>query len=174
MTRRIDVAVFGSEDGLLDAARTCRASGLEIVDVRSPHPIHGLDEVAGIRRTRLPVVTLVAGACGFALGNWLQFWTSAQDWPLDVGGKPWDSMPAFLPVTFELTVLFAGLATVAALLVRSRLGPGRPVTLGDLGTTDDRYALLVASPMGAHTSRDMQVLWAQVGAERSFETEDHP
>lgn len=170
-SRRVDVGVFVSEDAFLGAARACRDQGLDIVDARSPHPVHGFDEIAGIRRTRLPAATLAAGIVGFTLGTWLQVWTSARDWAIDVGGKPWNSMPAFLPVTFELTVLFAGLTTVAVLLVRSRLRPGRAQTLEGLGTTDDRYALLVASPMGAHTSQEMRELWRGLGAERSFETE---
>lgn len=170
MTRRIDVAVFRSEALLLGAARSCRAKGLEIVDVLSPHPVHGIDDIIGIRRTRLPIVTLTAGAAGFALGTWLQFWTASTDWPVNVGGKPWNSMAAFLPVTFELTVLGAGLATVAALLIRSRLKPGGKVDLEGLGVTDDRYALLVASPAGSRTAPEMDALWAALGADRSFAT----
>jgi len=171
VTRRIDVAVFAAEETFLGAARACRDRGLTIVDARSPHPVHGFDEIAGIRRTRLPAATLAAGIAGFSLGTWLQMWTSATDWPVDVGGKPWNSMPAFLPITFELTVLFAGLTTVAVLLVRSRLRPGRAPSLAGLGTTDDRYALLVASPMGAHTAREMHALWRDLGAETWLETE---
>lgn len=172
MTRRIDVAVFASESLLLAAARACRARGLDVVDVLSPHPIHGIDDVAGIRRTRLPAVTLAAGAAGFGLGTWLQSWTSSTDWPVNVGGKPWDSAPAFLPVTFELTVLFAGLATAAALLVRSRLRPGASARLADLGATDDRYVLLVASPAGSRTAEEFARLWAELGAERSSTTSE--
>jgi hypothetical protein len=170
--RRVDVAVFASEDSFLDAARACRERGLEIVDARSPHPVHGFDEIAGIRRTRLPAATLVAGVAGFSLATWFQFWSSAKDWPVDVGGKPWNSMPAFLPVTFELTVLFAGLTTVAVLLVRSRLRPGGAPTFADLGTTDDRYALLVASPAGARTAPEMGRLWSSLGAESWSVRED--
>ncbi len=172
MTRRIDVGVFASEESFLDAARACRADGFEIVDARSPHPVHGFDDIAGIRRSRLPAATLAAGIAGFALGTWLQLWTSAKDWPVDVGGKPWNSMPAFLPVTFELTVLCAGLTTVAVLLVRSRLRPGRAPSLAELRTTDDRYALLVASPMGARTASEMGRLWAELGAESWSVTEE--
>ena len=171
MTRRIDVGVFAAEDSFLDAARACRAHDLEIVDALTPHPVHGLDDIAGIRRSRLPAATLVAGIVGFSLGTWLQIWTSAKDWAVDVGGKPWNSMPAFLPITFELTVLCAGLTTVAVLLVRSRLRPGGTPALDGLGTTDDRYALLVASPMGARTAQEMRKLWGELGAERSFESE---
>jgi hypothetical protein len=168
VTRRIDGVVFPSEDALLGAAAACRARGFEVVDVHSPYPIHGIDEIAGIRRTRLPAVTLVAGGAGLALGTWLQFWTSATDWPVNVGGKPWDSMPAFLPVSFEITVLLAGLATVAALLLRCRLRPGRTPRVEGLGTTDDRFALLVASPPGAWADADLRRFWTGLGAERTF------
>lgn len=170
-SRRIDVGVFAAEETFLDAARACRAQGFEIVDARSPHPVHGFDEIAGIRRSRLPAATLVAGIVGFSLATWLQLWTSAQDWPIDVGGKPWNSMPAFLPVTFEVTVLFAGLTTVAVLFVRSRLRPGRVPDLQGLGATDDRYALLVASPMGSRTAHEMRTLWRGLGAESWLEME---
>jgi hypothetical protein len=170
-SRRTDAAVFRSEDGFLHAARVCRERGFEIVDARTPHPVHGFDEIAGISRTRLPAATLAAGIVGFSLGTWLQVWTSATDWPVDIGGKPWNSMAAFLPVTFELTVLFAGLTTVAALLLRTRLRPGRKVALEGLGATDDRYALLVASPAGARTADEMATLCSALGAERWLETE---
>ena len=172
MTRRIEGAVFRSEADVVGAARACRGRGIEIVDVLSPHPLHGIDDIVGIRRTRLATITLAAGAAGFALGTWLQVWTSAVDWPLDVGGKPWNSMPAFLPVTFEITVLFAGLATVAALLIRCRLLPGRRAKWTGLGVTDDRYALLVAPPPGSQAQDQRDAFWGALGAERSFVAEE--
>lgn len=172
MSRRIDVGVFTAEAAVVRAARAVAAQGWEIVDVRSPHPIHGIDEIAGIRRTRIAAATLAAGVAGCALGTWLQSWTSSRDWPLDVGGKPWDSLPAFLPVTFELTVLFAGLTTVAVLLVRSRLRPGRAPSVEGLGTTDDRYALFLASPAGSRTELEVERLWRGLGAERWLVVED--
>lgn len=174
MTQRVEAAIFTSEHALLAAARECRARGIAIVDVHSPHPVHGIDDVVGIRRSRIATVTLVAGATGLSLGLWLEYWTSATDWPLDVGGKPFDSLPAFVPVAFELTVLFAGLSTVAALLVRSRLRPGRAPRLADAGVTDDRFALLVAPRAGDVTSRDLASLWRRFGAERTFAVEEGP
>ena len=171
MKVRVEGAIFASEHGLLEAARACRGRGFEIVDVRSPYPVHGIDDVAGIRRTRLPAVTLAAGATGFLVATAFQYWSSARDWPVNVGGKPWDSGPAFLPVTFEVTVLFAGLATVAALLVRSRLRPGASPRLDLPGVTDDRFALLVASPPAARAPADMGRFWEHLGAERSFTAE---
>jgi hypothetical protein len=172
VTRRVEAAVFASEGALVDAARECRARGIEIVDVHSPHPVHGIDEIVGIRRSRISRVTLAGGVAGLSLGLWLQYWTSATDWPLDVGGKPFDSLPAFMPVAFESTVLLAGLSTVAALLVRSRLKPGRAPRLADAGVTDDRFALLVSPRAGEMTGRELASLWGRVGAERAFTLEE--
>ena len=174
MTQRVEAAVFTSEEALVAAAKECRARGIEIVDVHSPHPIHGIDDVVGIRRSRISAVCLAGGVAGLSLALWLQYWTSATDWPLDVGGKPFDSLPAFVPVSFELTVLFAGLATAAALLIRSRLRPGRAPRLADAGVTDDRFALLVAPRAGEATSRDLGALWRRLGAERAFAVEETP
>ena len=172
MTQRVEAAIFTSEAALVAAAKECRGRGLVIVDVHSPHPIHGIDDVVGIKRSRIATVTLIGGAAGLGLGMWLQYWTSATDWPINVGGKPFNSLPAFIPVAFELTVLFAGLATVAALLIRSRLRPGNVARLADAGVTDDRFALLVAPRAGDVTSRDLAALWRRLGAERSFTMEE--
>ena len=112
-------ATFGDQHALLGAARACRERGLTFVDAYTPYPVHGLDEVLGIRRSRLPCVTLVAGTVGVAVALWFQYWASDTSWPIDVGGKPFDSFPAFVPVAFEVLVLFAGLATAAAFVIRS-------------------------------------------------------
>ncbi len=164
MSRRTEVGVFASESALLDAARECRERGLEILDVFSPYPVHGIDEIAGVRRSRIAGACLAGGVVGLSLGLWLQHWTSATDWPIDVGGKPWNSLPAFAPVAFELTVLFAGLAVVGTLLVRSRLLPGRRPRLADLGTTDDHFALVVAQSGSAFAADDLGALWRRHGA----------
>ena len=87
-----------------------------------------------------------------------------MDWPIDVGGKPWDSLPAFAPVAFETTVLLAGLATVFGLLLRSGLVPGRKATFTDLGVTDDRFALIVTRPDAAVTDDALRELWRSNGA----------
>ncbi len=143
MGRRLHVGTFDDAHQLLDAVHACREQGIEIVDVISPFPVHGLDEAMGIRPSRLPWVTLVAGATGLSLGLWFQYWASATNWPIDVGGRPFDSLPAFIVIGFEMTILFAGLATVAALFLRSRLCPWRRLRPGLERTTDDELLLVV-------------------------------
>jgi hypothetical protein len=74
---------------------------------------------------------------------WFQYWASAVDWPINVGGKPWHSWPAFLPVIFEVMVLFAGVGTVLFFIGWAGLRPGRPSEVSGLRVTDDRFALAI-------------------------------
>jgi hypothetical protein len=143
MPRSFLVAVFSDPNRLLDAVRAAREAQFRIFDVYTPYPIHNLDDAMGIRRTRLPWVTLAAGVSGLLTALSLQFYTSVFDWPLNVGGKPDNSTLAFVPISFELTVLFGGLATVAALFLRSRMFPGKHERLPAEGITNDRFALVL-------------------------------
>ncbi|MEE8467244.1 MAG: DUF3341 domain-containing protein [Planctomycetota bacterium] len=173
MTGSLHVGLFEDDRDVLDAVRECRERGIPIVDVVSPYPIHGLDPLLGIRPSRLPWVTLGAGAVGLALGTWGQYWTSAVSWPLNIGGKPFDSLPAFVPVMFEMTVLFAGLATAAALCLRSKIWPGRRIPAGLERTSDDQFALILAQEDAAFREQDFTELLQRHGAvETRHETED--
>src|SRR5262249_32611988 len=125
MPDRFLIATFSDAGRLLCAVRAAREAKFRIYDVYAPYPVHDLDQAMGIRRTRLPWVTLAAGVTGLLTAIALQFYASVFDWPLNVGGKPDNSTLAFIPISFELTVLFGGLATVAALFVRARLFPGK-------------------------------------------------
>ncbi|HED65803.1 MAG TPA: DUF3341 domain-containing protein [Planctomycetes bacterium] len=143
MSYRACIGFFDETHRLLEAVRDCREKGVPILDVVSPFPVHGLDEAMGIRPSRLPWVTLIGGAVGLTLGLCFEYWSTAVSFPIDVGGKPWDSFPAFVPVAFELTVLFAGLSTAFALFLRCKLWPGRPAVKGMELTTDDCHALIL-------------------------------
>ena len=97
----------------------------------------------GLAPSKLPWVCFLLGLLGAALKVWFEFWTTAQDWPINVGGKPWNSLPAFVPVTFEVMVLFAGLSTVFAFLFVSRLWPGKGAVLADKAVTDHHFVLVI-------------------------------
>jgi hypothetical protein len=146
MNRKIILGSFADEEQLLEAARAVRSRNWHIVDVYGPYPVHGLEEVLGWRRSRLPAACLLGGLTGVGLALWFQFWTTAQDWPINVGGRPWNSLPAFVPVTFESMVLLAGFGVLFAWLFRCRLYPGRSARLPLAGVTDDRFALAVRDP----------------------------
>lgn len=136
---------FDDPTALVAATAKVRAANYESFDVFTPYPVHGLDAAQGLKRSPLPYVTFVAGATGFMLAMVLQYWTSAVDWPLNVGGKPFFSWPAFVPILFELTVLLGGLATVGGMLALDGL-PNIFKKSFDPSLTRDRFAIVVEAP----------------------------
>jgi len=136
------LALYDNPDGLLHAAALAREHGYEGVDAFTPYPVHGLSEALGVRKSWVPYVTLAMGLVGAALGLLFQIWTSAIDWPLNVGGKPLVSLPAFVPVMFESGVLLGGTMTLLALILACGLPNWRGPIL-DRNITNDRFALYV-------------------------------
>lgn len=143
MSRRLFVAYFDQESKLLHAVTALRRAGFGVVDVFTPYPVHGLEEALGWRRSRLPYVTFTLGVLGAALKVWFEFWTTGVSWPMNVGGKPFNSLPAFVPVTFEVMVLLAGLSTVLAFLLVTRSFPGKKARLLHPRLTNDLFALVL-------------------------------
>jgi hypothetical protein len=168
---KILVATFPDTDHLLDAVRKARREMLRVYDVFTPFPVHGLDEALGVRRTRLPWVTLLCALTGLATAVVLQFYTNILDWPLDVGGKPDNSTLAFIPICFELSVLFGGLGTVGALLLRARLYPGKQPWLVNPGITDDVFAMVLRRPSDDETHQRALTLLKDCGAASVTESE---
>ena len=143
MSRRLLVSFFEHEDDILGASRTVRESGFRIAGVYTPYAVHGLDKAMGLPPSRLPFVCLLLGVLGAVLKVYFEFWTTAVSWPINVGGKPWNSLPAFVPVTFEVMVLCAGVSVVVAFLFAARLWPGKHAVLADPGVTDHRFVLVI-------------------------------
>ena len=139
---------FDDPQSLIDAMSKVREANYQGFDAFTPYPVHGLDAAQGLKRSPLPYVTFIFGATGFLCALALQYWTSAVDWPLNVGGKPFFSWPAFVPVMFELTVLFGGLATVAGMLALNRL-PNVTKKSFDPSLTNNRFAILIEAPAKA-------------------------
>ena len=110
------MAEFDNPEMLRDGAERAHAAGYRRMDAYSPFPVEGLAEVIGFKRTQLPLIVLIGGILGGIGGFYLQYWSSVIDYPLIVGGKPYNSWPAFIPVTFETTILGAALAAVLGML----------------------------------------------------------
>ena len=146
MGRRVLVGDFATEEDVLGAARTAREHGFHITDAYTPYPVHGLAQAMGLRRSRLPWVCFGLALFGATTKLAFQFWAMAVDWPVNVGGKPWNSFPAYVPVTFEVMVLLSGLGVVLAFLLRCRLFPGRPSAPLFRGATDDIFVLALERP----------------------------
>lgn len=136
------VGLFDDPHALLKAGKSARERGFKNLDAYMPYAVHGINEALGIKRSWVPWATLAAGITGGSLGFYFQVWTMAIDWPLNVGGKPFISWPAFVPITFECTVLFAGVTTLLSLFAACSL-PRRSPKVLDLRLTDDRFALVV-------------------------------
>ena len=166
------VGTFVDPDALVRAVVALRREHFLIHDVFAPHPVHGLDEAMGLRKTRLPFVTLVAGLTGLAFALAFQFYANVLDWSLDVGGKPNNSTLAFVPICFELTVLTGGLATVFALFLRARLYPGKREVLLAPGVTDDTFALVLRRSEHFFEARRASEILEQLGAVSVEERED--
>jgi ActD protein len=162
--RDLVVGRFHHEGRVVDAVEAIRSRGLRVFDVYSPYPLHRLDEAMAMRRSRLPAAALAGGLLGLFAALALELYTSVIDWPLNVGGKPDNSMLAFIPIAFELTVLGAGLLTCAAFLVRCRLLPRLSAPIVDRTATDDTFAVVVRCRDTAFDRRLVEELLLDYGA----------
>ena len=143
MSGRVLLASFDNEGDLLGAARASRDRGFRIADVYTPYAVDGLSEVMALPPSRLSWLCFGLGLIAAALTWYFEFWASAVSWPINVGGKPWHSLPAFVPLMFEVTVLCAGVGTVIALAIANRLVPGKKPALPAPGITDDCFLLVL-------------------------------
>ena len=115
------VGEFETPERLKLAAEEARHAGFKVMDAYSPFPIHGLSEAIGFRDTKVPWTVFIFGLIGVSVGYSLQFYTSVIDYPMNVGGKPLNSIPAFIPVSYECTILFAAFSAVIGMFVYNRL-----------------------------------------------------
>jgi ActD protein len=122
------MAEFDNPSALVAAARRTHEAGYRRINGYSPYPIEELDEAIGFTRTTLPLIVLAGGILGGLGGFFMQYWIEVINYPLNVGGKPYNSWPAFIPITFETTVLCASFAAVLGMLMLNKLPqPYHPV-----------------------------------------------
>jgi hypothetical protein len=119
---------FETPDAILHAARKAREAGYRHITAYTPIPVEGLAQIIGFRWTAVPLITLLGGLAGGLSGFGMEYWMSVMSYPINVGGRPLNSWPAFIPVTFELTILGASLSAVFGMLALNRLPqPYHPV-----------------------------------------------
>jgi hypothetical protein len=122
------MAEFDSTGSLLKAAQATYGAGYRRLDAFSPFPVEGLADAIGFRKTGVPAICLIGGLVGCLGGFLLQYWPNVIGYPLNIGGKPYNSWPAFIPITFELTILCAGVSTILGMLALNGLPtPYHPV-----------------------------------------------
>lgn len=164
MSQRFFLAIFEREEDVLGATRASVEHGFKVADVYTPYAVHGMDEAMELPPSRLPWVCFLLGLAGATFKVWFEYWTTWIAWPLNVGGKPWDSLPAFVPVTFEVMVLLAGVSTVIAFFMVARLAPGKKPVLPIPRITDDRFLLVLEETDAAFDAVKVRQLIKQFNA----------
>ncbi|MBL7856070.1 MAG: DUF3341 domain-containing protein [Cyclobacteriaceae bacterium] len=150
------VGVFDDEEVLLTGIEKVRGNGVKIHEVYSPFPVHGIDDALGYKRSRLPIAAFLFGMTGTSIALTMQIWMLGYDWPMIIGGKNFASLPPFIPVTFELTVLLSALGMVGTFFIVSDMKPYKWPRQFDIRSTDDKH--IMAIDLAKNQSIDKTVL----------------
>lgn len=165
------VGFFEDENKLKSAAATVRDSGYKDFDAISPFPIHGLDEACGLKRSWIPWVCFTFAVLGCTAGWGLQYYVAAVDWPIIIGGKPFHSLPAFVPVMFELTVLFSALSSVIACVVVACGLPKVNPPVIDPDLTCSKFAIFIPEDDVGYNKEKVTSMFNSSGATEVREAE---
>jgi hypothetical protein len=141
--KKFVVGCFEEESVLFDAVRKVRKSGYKLHDVYTPFPIHGLDKEMGLRETSIHTAGFIYGITGTTTALSGMTWVFTKDWPLNLGGKPHFALPAWIPITFELTVLFAAVGMVLTFCYLCQLAPFVKKHHFHLRSTDDKFVMVI-------------------------------
>lgn len=170
------LAEFSNPATLLHAAEKTHQAGYTHFDAHSPFPIHGMDKAMGLGNSRVGYICLLGGITGLALATWLQWWTGAIDYPLNISGKPFFAFEPSIPVMFELTVLFSAYAAVAGMLALNGLPrPYNPLFYSEnfLRASDDAFFLFIASSDEKFDLKETENMLTEMGALQVELIEDH-
>lgn len=154
--------LYDDEEDLLRAVKAAKRDHLDIYDVFTPFPVHGLDPILGLEESRLHQAGFIYGALGTLTAFLGMTWIFTKDWPSIFGGKPYWSVPAFIPITFELTVLFAAIGMTVTFYIINGLGPGVVNTYLDDRITDDKFC--IAFDRSSVSEEDAQSFFKATGA----------
>ena len=159
-TKKVFHVMYDDDGKLMDAAKKLVAQGIQIKDVYSPFPVHGIDPIIGVKRTRLAIASFMYAMTGTSLALFGMWYFMIQDWPMNIGGKPSFSLiqnlPAFVPVTFEFTVLCAAHGMSITYLLRNGTLPGMPATNPDPRTTDDKFVMEILTEENAMDAEELE------------------
>lgn len=162
--------IWTDEHLILKAARKTREAGFTKFEAISAYPVHGMEEACGIKRSWIPYVTFTAGFVGMVLGLLLTWWTSAVDWAVNVGGKPFFSLPAFIPIIFELTILFAALCSVGALFYACKIPRIDPPNI-DPDLSCHKFAIFIPFNDIGYDESKIEKMFKEMGATEVKKTE---
>jgi len=145
MSDKVIYVMYDDDEALKDSAKKLVSKGVKISEVFSPFPIHGIDPIIGIKNTRLGIMAFLYGITGLTVATLGMRYFMVTDWPMNIGGKPnftyLDNMLAFVPITFEFTVLCAAHGMAITYLLKNKTLPGMPAQNPDPRTTDDKFVM---------------------------------
>jgi hypothetical protein len=159
------LGVYGDDEVVLNAVTSVRNSGLKIEEVYSPFPIHGMEDVLGYNRSRLPIIAFMFAMTGMSLAIIMQVSMLVIDWPMIIGGKPNFAYPDFVPITFELSILFAAFGMVGTFMVRSDLKPYKNPRIYDLRSTNHKHIIVIDLDNNNVSEDKIQQILKDSGAE---------
>ncbi len=160
MAKQYLIGVFDNEEDVLEATRVTRESGYDIYDVYTPYAVHGLPEAMGLKPSRLTWAGFLLAFAGFAVAITAQFWINGIDWAINVGGRPFNSLPAYLPVMFECIVLGGGVGVTLTMLFRNKLYPGKKEQLFHPDITNHRFVLALERTDSSFDLDNISAIWA--------------
>jgi len=140
-SKKVLFGLYNDEEDLKSAIKVANDGHLDIMDVYTPFPVHGLDPVLGLKESRLHYLGFIYGATGASFGFLTMSWIFTRDWPIMFGGKPYWSVPAFIPITFEMTVLFAAWGMTITFYTICGMWPGVKAKTLDDRITDDKFCV---------------------------------
>lgn len=134
---------YKDPDSTCESVRNLQSEGIGVYDVYSPFPIHGMENLLGFKRSRLTVAAFLFGMTGMLCAVLMQVYMLVFDWPMDIGGKPNFQGPALVPITFELTVLFAAFGMVFTFFLVNKMFPWKEPHILDERVTDDVFVVAI-------------------------------
>jgi len=161
--KKFVVASFDDENVLFPAVKKVRLAGYKIHDVYTPYPVHGLDHALGLRETSLHTAGFIYGIAGTSIALGCMGWIFTSDWPLNIGGKPHFPLPAFIPITFETTVLLSAVGMVLTFCYLCQLAPFVKKHHFSLRATDDHFVMVIECTSKTNVG-DLQNFLSNAGA----------
>ncbi len=158
------VGIYDDDDVVLKAVRDVKKAGVRIHEVYTPFPIHGLDVALGHPRSRLGIAAFLFAVSGTTTALLLTAYMESFDWPMIVGGKDSYSLIVYVPVIFELTVLFCALGMVGTFILSNGLGPTVKPLMYDLRTTDNKFAMAIDLSKNSLGEGDVERILKNSGA----------
>jgi len=165
------VGVFGDHDILLGAVKKVREEGIKIYEVFNPYPVHHLEDALGYKRSKMPVAAFFFGLTGTTCAILMQVLMMGVDWPMIIGGKSFIAVPDFVPVTFEMTVLFAAFGMVGTFLFTRDLKPYKIPRVFDRRSTDDKHIMAIDIADNKKSPEEIKSLLQEVKAEEVYDKE---